>query len=68
MSTQETSNSPYKGLTLPQALVTMRLLAKDESLNHFLMGQLYNYVVDSNLLKGTQYKNASDFFTDTPFE
>jgi hypothetical protein len=57
-------NNPYQGLTLPQVLVTMRQLVKDESLNHFLMGQLYNHVVDSNLLKGTKYKNASDFFTD----
>jgi hypothetical protein len=64
MSDQNTSSNPYQGLTLPQVLVTMRQLVKDESLNHFLMGQLYNYVVDSNLLKGTKYKNASDFFTD----
>ncbi len=64
MSKQETSNNPYQGLTLMQALVTMRQLVKDESLNHFLMGQLYNYVVDSNLLKGTKYKNAADFFTE----
>ena len=64
MSDQNTSSSPYQGLTLLQVLTTMRQLVKDESLNHFLMGQLYNYVVDSKLLKGTKYKNASDFFTD----
>jgi hypothetical protein len=63
MSTQNTSSNPYQGLTLPQVLVTMRQLVKDESLNHFLMGQLYNYVVDSNLLQGTKHKNAADFFT-----
>lgn len=28
------------------------------------MGVDRNYVVDSNLLKGTKYKNASNFFTD----
>ena len=27
------------------------------------MGQLYNYVVDSNLLKGTEHKSPVDFFT-----
>jgi hypothetical protein len=64
MSTQKTSSNPYQGLTLPQVLVTMRQLVKDESLNHFLMGQLYNYVLDSNLLQGTKHKNALDFFTD----
>jgi hypothetical protein len=64
MSDQNTSSSPYQGLTQPQALATMRQLVKDESLNSFRMGQLYNYVVDSNLLKGTKHKNAADFFTD----
>jgi hypothetical protein len=57
------NNNPYQGLTLPQVLVTMRQLTKDESLNHFLMGQLYNYVLDSQLLTGTNHKTAADFFS-----
>lgn len=63
MSKQNENNNPYQGLTAGQVLTTMRQLVKDESLNNFLMGQLYNYVVDSNLLKGTQHKSPVDFFT-----
>ncbi|WP_224364554.1 hypothetical protein [Hyalangium versicolor] len=60
--TTETLN-PYKGLSLAQVLTTMLALVANETLNHFRMGLLYIYVVDSNLLEGTQYKNPLDFFS-----
>ncbi|HYI03226.1 hypothetical protein [Hyalangium sp.] len=53
--------NPYQGLTSDQVLDTMRLLAAEETRNQILMGLLYNYLLDSQLLKGSQYKNPLDF-------
>lgn len=53
--------NPYQGLNREQALDKMRQLAADETRNQVLMGLLYNYLVDSKLLKGTDYKSPLDF-------
>lgn len=63
MSNKNPTNNPYQGLTRAQVLDTMRQLLVQETINHFRMGLLYIYVVDSKLLEGTEYKNASDFFS-----
>lgn len=62
MSTKKSSNNPYQGLTREQVLDMMRELLAQEARNHFHVGLLYNYVVESDLLKGTGYKTALDFF------
>ncbi|MBN1210737.1 MAG: hypothetical protein JXB05_38165 [Myxococcaceae bacterium] len=64
MSTPTTPTHPYQGLTKEQVLTTMRQLLAAEERNPFLMGQLHNYVADSQLLEGTQYKTPVDFFCD----
>lgn len=64
MSTPTTPTNPYQGLTKEQVLTTMRQLLAAEERNPFLMGQLHNYVADSRLLEGTQYKSPVDFFCD----
>ena len=61
MSNNTVIPNPYEGLTQEQAVDTFRELAKDETRNHLLMGLLHNYLADSNLLEGTEYKNAVDF-------
>ncbi len=61
MSKQNTMPNPYQGLTKEQALETMRQLVAEETRNHVLMGLLYNYLVDSKLLKGTQFKSPLDY-------
>jgi hypothetical protein len=63
MSNKKQRISPYQGLTREQALDTMRRFVKEGSLNHFRMGELYNYTVDSKLLQGTEFTNAVDYFT-----
>ncbi|HYI01945.1 hypothetical protein [Hyalangium sp.] len=55
-------SNPFQGLTQEQALATMRQLQADEEPNPFLMGQLCNSVASSQLLQGTPYKSAADFF------
>jgi hypothetical protein len=64
MATKDSSNNPYQGLTREQVLDMMRELLAQETLNHFRVGLLYNYVVESDLLKGTKHKTALDFFCD----
>ncbi|WP_224362370.1 hypothetical protein [Hyalangium versicolor] len=64
MSTPTTPTNPYSGLTQEQALTTMRQLLAGGERNPFLLGQLHNYVADSQLLEGTPYKSAVDFFRD----
>jgi hypothetical protein len=64
MTTQNSSNNPYQGLTREQVLDMMRELLAQETLNHFHVGLLYNYVVESDLVKGTEYKTALDFFCE----
>src|SRR5512140_543112 len=64
MSNPTPPTNPYLGLTKEQALSTMRKLQADEERNPFLMGQLHNAVADSQLLVGTAYKTAADFFCD----
>lgn len=64
MSNPNATPNPYEGLTAEQALDTMRQLAKDETRNHVLMGLLYNYLLDSKLLKGSSYKSPLDFICD----
>jgi len=57
--------NPYQALTTrEQVLDAMRKLLAEEARNHVLMGLLYNYLVDSKLLEGTQYKNALDYICD----
>jgi hypothetical protein len=65
MSSKNSSSNPYQGLTRDQALDMMRELLAQENLNHFHVGLLYNYVVESDLLEGSKYKTALDFFCDT---
>ena len=65
MSTHNTAApNPYEGLSAQQALDTMRQLSRDETRNHVLMGLLYNYLVDSKLLEGSDYKSPLDFICD----
>jgi len=64
MSSKNSSNNPYQGLTRDQALDMMRELFAQANLNYFHVGLLYIYVVESDLLKGTEYKTALDFFCD----
>ncbi len=64
MSNQNAIPNPYEGLTVEQALDTMRQLVKDETRNHVLMGLLYNYLVDSKLLEGSDFKSPLDFICD----
>lgn len=64
MSKQNERNNPYQGLTREQVLTTMSQLVKEEGLNQYRMGLLYNYTVDSKLLQGTKYKKVPDFFTE----
>jgi hypothetical protein len=64
MPSNHSSNNPYQGLTREQALDMMRELLAQENLNHFHVGLLYNYVVESDLLEGTKHKTALDFFCD----
>jgi hypothetical protein len=61
MATKTGTPNPYQGLTREQVLDTMRQLAAEETRNQVQMGLLYNYLVDSQLLKGTQYKRPLDF-------
>jgi hypothetical protein len=56
--------NPYEGLTREQVIDTMRQLAANETRNQILMGLLYNYLLDSNLLKDTEYKRPLDFICD----
>ncbi|MFL5349035.1 MAG: hypothetical protein ACJ8AT_29910 [Hyalangium sp.] len=64
MSKPNAVPNPYEGLSAEQALETMRQLSKDETRNHVLMGLLYNYLVDSKLLEGSDYKSPLDFICD----
>jgi hypothetical protein len=56
--------NPYQGLTREQVLDTMRKLLAEETRNHVLMGQLYNYLVDSKMLEGTQFNSALDYICE----
>jgi len=56
--------NPFQGLTREQALDTMRRFVAEETRNHVLMGLLYNYLVDSKLLEGTQFKSALDYICE----
>jgi hypothetical protein len=61
MPNKNVITNPYEGLTAEQALDTMRQLVADERRNHIRMGLLYNYLVDSKLLDGSDVKNPLDF-------
>jgi hypothetical protein len=61
MSKQNTMPNPYQGLSKEQVLETMRQLVVEETRNHILMGLLYNYLVDSKLLKGTSFKSPLEY-------
>jgi hypothetical protein len=61
METKTEMPNPYQGFDREQVLVKMGQLAAEEARNQVLIGLLYNYLVDSKLLKGTQYKSALDF-------
>lgn len=47
--------------TLEQAHTRMLQLMAAESINHYQMGLLYNYVVDNKLAENAGYKNAMDW-------
>lgn len=61
METKTEIPNPYEGFNREQVLDKARQLAAEETRNQVLLGLLYNYLVDSTLLKGTQYKSALDF-------
>jgi len=61
METKTEIPNPYQGLTREQVLDKMRQLAAEETRQQVHMGLLYNYLVDSKLLKGSTYKSALDF-------
>ena len=64
MSKKNVVANPYEGLTPEQTLDTMRQLVTDETRNHIRMGLLYNYLVDSKLLDGSDVKNPLDYICD----
>jgi hypothetical protein len=68
MSNHNPIPNPYEGLTLQQSLDTMRQLVADETHNHVLMGLLYNYIVDSKLLDGSNFKSPLDFICENIHE
>lgn len=49
--------------TLEQVREMMLGLMKEESVNHYRMGQLYNHVVKKKLAEKAGYKNAQDYFS-----
>jgi hypothetical protein len=49
-------------LSLAEVHTRMLQLMAAESINHYQMGELYNYVVDNNLAENAGYKNAPDWF------
>ena len=50
-------------MTLPQVNAAMKQLMAEEHINHYRMGQLYNYTVDNKLAEGAGFKNAPDDFS-----
>jgi hypothetical protein len=52
-----------EGMTLEQVRLAMLQLMMEESLNHYRMGQFYNYVVDKKLAEKAGYKDAKDYFS-----
>ena len=64
MEQKPTIPNPYQGLTREQVLDTMRKLVAEETRNQVQMGLLYNYLVDSKLLKDTKHKSALDYICE----
>jgi hypothetical protein len=58
------NTNPYHGLTEAQVVDVMLQLMAQETVNHYRMGQLYNYVQDSKMLDGKKYESALDFFAE----
>jgi hypothetical protein len=54
-----------EGMTLEQVRRAMIDLMKEESTNHYRMGQLYNYVVKKELAQKAGYKDAREYFGKT---
>ena len=56
------TNSSGQPMTLEDVRVAFLALMQGENTNHHHMGQLYNYVVDTQLAELAHYKSALDFF------
>jgi hypothetical protein len=63
MMNQITTNSSGQPMTLEDVRVAFLALVTGENTNHHHMGQLYNYVLDTQLAEAAGYKTALDFFT-----
>jgi hypothetical protein len=50
-------------MTLNEAGLAMLQLMREEGVNHYRMGQLYNHVVDKRLAEKAGYKDAKDYFS-----
>ncbi len=57
------AHSLPKEMTLDEVRLAMLELMGQENLNHYRMGQLYNYVVERRLAEAAGYKNAPDYFS-----
>ncbi len=56
------NNTTGQPMTLEEAGAAFLALATAENSNHHHMGQLYNYVVDTQLAENAGHKSALDFF------
>lgn len=62
-SSKEVKGAIQEGMTLNQAGKAMLGLMMEESNNHYLMGLLYNYMVDKKLAENAGYQDARDYFS-----
>jgi hypothetical protein len=62
---KETKSVVQEGMTLEQVRKAMLDLMMEESVNHYRMGQLYNYVVKKELAQKAGYTDARDYFSKT---
>ncbi len=52
-----------EGMTLEQVRLALLQLMREEGVNHYRMGQLYNHAVDKELAQKAGYKSAKDYFS-----
>ncbi len=60
---EATKTVVQEGMTLEQVREGMLQLLSEETINHYRMGQFYNYTVDSKLAEAAGYDSAPDYFS-----
>lgn len=60
---KETKSLVVEGMTLPQVKIAFLQLMAEAHTNYYRMGQLYNYVVDNELVTKAGYDNVADYFS-----